>query len=242
MYGNSYSTGGDLGSGFFAAFFGFSIFFGIAYYVFFGIAGTILFKKAGYKNPWAAWVPIYQNYALLEIGGQRGGFALLPIAGLVLQVIPVLGQIASFLLSIVTLVATIYAYVGINKAFRKDTTTWTILAVLLPPVWLGILAWNKEPYQKENVNGPEFLPTVLPNLTRNTFIGSPANTYGSYSQQPQAPYQAPQGTQDQSGYNPNSQSPYGPNGGVTPPAAPPAPPAAPQNPYNPYNGNQPPQQ
>lgn len=42
-----------------------------------------IFKKAGIERPWAAWVPIYNNWKLFEIGGQQGFWAILAIIPIV---------------------------------------------------------------------------------------------------------------------------------------------------------------
>ena len=48
----------------------------IAVYVVSGIAYMKLFRKVGVE-PWAAWVPFFNTWRILELGGQQGWFALL---------------------------------------------------------------------------------------------------------------------------------------------------------------------
>jgi hypothetical protein len=57
----------------------FALIFSVAMYVVFALCLMRIFKKAGIEQPWAAWVPIYNNWKLLEVGGQQGFWAVLAL-------------------------------------------------------------------------------------------------------------------------------------------------------------------
>lgn len=85
-----------------------------------------IFKKAGIA-PWAAWVPFYNNWKLLEIGGQQGFWA-------VLAIIPV-----------VNIVAAIFMYIAMYNIGLKlgKEGVFVLLAIFVAPVWLIWLAVDK---------------------------------------------------------------------------------------------------
>lgn len=100
-------------------------------YVLNGIFLSKIFAKTGAEG-WPAWVPIYNSWRLLEIGGQAGWLSLLSL---------VPGG------SIVTLVFIIIAVNTINQGFGK-TTGWTVLYFFLPLVWGAYLAYGRtEPWR-----------------------------------------------------------------------------------------------
>ena len=91
-----------------------------------------IFKKAGVK-PWIAWVPFYNNWKLLELGGQQGFWA-------VLAIVP-----------FVNIVAAIFLYIAmfhVGKKFGKDGA-FVLLAIFLPFVWLIWLAVDKSKFNDE---------------------------------------------------------------------------------------------
>ena len=101
------------------------IFVAIAYIVSAILLGKI-FKKAGVPA-WIAWVPFYNNYKLLEIGGQPGYWAILAI-------IPG-----------VSIVTAIFMYISmyhIGLKFGKEDT-FVLWAIFLPLVWMIWLAVDK---------------------------------------------------------------------------------------------------
>lgn len=104
----------------------------IIFYVIYSIFLGMVFKKAGIEA-WKAWVPIYNNWVLLEMGGQKGWIALLTL-------IP--GG------SLVTAVFMYIAMYHIAIAFGKDAMLFIILAIFAPiiwVIWLGVdktAVWN----------------------------------------------------------------------------------------------------
>jgi hypothetical protein len=99
---------------------------GLIAYVFYGFAVMSIFRKAGLRG-WPAWVPIFNVWRLLQLGGQKGWWVLVGL-------IPVLG-------TIVYLVFLIIAGVKIQTGFGKPGVFY-LLALFLTPVWYGILAWD----------------------------------------------------------------------------------------------------
>lgn len=96
----------------------------IAYIVTALLLGRI-FKKAGVES-WKAWVPIYNNWTLLELGGQKGYWA-------VLAFIPII-NIASVIFMFI-------AMYHIGLGFGKESI-FVLLAILLPLVWYIWLAFD----------------------------------------------------------------------------------------------------
>ncbi|MBI3889665.1 hypothetical protein HY312_03800 [Candidatus Saccharibacteria bacterium] len=103
----------------------------ISYVVYSLLLGRI-FKKAGVEQ-WIAWVPFYNFWKTLELGGQQGFWA-------VLLVIP-----------FVNIVASIFLYIAMyNIGLKLQKEGWFVLfAIFLPIVWYAWLAldsskWNEK--------------------------------------------------------------------------------------------------
>lgn len=111
-----------------AVFLGFMTFFLVLALVSYVVTSWLfgrIFKKAGVEQ-WIAWVPIYNTWKLLEIGGQQGFWA-------VLSLIP-----------IVNIVAAVFVYIAmynIGKNLGKEGW-FVLLAIFLPLVWLIWLAFD----------------------------------------------------------------------------------------------------
>jgi len=118
------------------------IFVAIAYIVSAIFLGKI-FKKAGIPA-WIAWVPFYNNYKLLEIGGQPGYWAILAI-------IPG-----------VSIVTAIFMYISmyhIGLKFGKEAT-FVLWAIFLPLVWMIWLAVDKSTWNN-TLGAPSKAPEHL---------------------------------------------------------------------------------
>ena len=109
----------------------------IVTYVIVGLALMQIFKKAGVK-PWIAWVPFYNNWKMLEIGGQAGYWA-------VLTIVPVI--------SIVSAVFMYIAMYHIGKKLGKDDA-FIILGIFLPLVWYIWLAVDKSQWNDTASTAP----------------------------------------------------------------------------------------
>lgn len=84
-----------------------------------------IFKKAGVPQ-WAAWVPIYNGWKLLEIGGQQGFWAVLALIPFV---------------NIVSLIFMYIAMYHIGKKLGKEDW-FVVLAIFVPLVWMIWLAFD----------------------------------------------------------------------------------------------------
>lgn len=87
------------------------------------VCNWIVFKKAG-KEGWEAIVPIYNTIVLIEISG-------LPM-----------WYIALFFIPIANIYATVRVYLELTYRF-KQSPLFTVGLILLTPIFLGILAFDK---------------------------------------------------------------------------------------------------
>ena len=108
------------------------VFIAIAYVVYSFFLSRI-FKKAGVET-WKAWVPVYNSWILLELGDQKGFWA-------VLALIPV-----------VNIVSAVFMYIAMYHIGLKlgKEGAFVLLAIFLPIVWLIWLAvdnstWKNTP-------------------------------------------------------------------------------------------------
>ena len=96
-----------------------------------------LFKKAGVEA-WKAWIPIYQYWPLLEMGGQRGFWAIFLLIPLVNLVSGVFIYIAMY-------------HIGVTLGKEK----WFVLiGISTPLLWVGWLGLDgsKWPSKKKAVS------------------------------------------------------------------------------------------
>lgn len=117
----------------------FFIFF-VAIYVVMAICLMQIFKKAGVK-PWIAWVPFYNNWKMLEIGGQQGFWAVLTI------------------LPFVNIVSAVFMYIAmynIGLKLGKDGA-YVLLAIFLSPIWFILMAIDKSPWN-DSAGAPSLAP------------------------------------------------------------------------------------
>lgn len=125
-----------------------SFFVAVLVYVYQALTVMFIFKKAGLKA-WPAWVPIFNVWRLLQLGGQKGWWVLVGL-------IPIVG-------TIVYLVFLIIAGINIQTGLGKPGVFY-LLAIFLTPVWYGILAWDSSTWQ----------PKHTPVVPASGYEGSPA--------------------------------------------------------------------
>lgn len=113
-------------------FFGFMFMTFVITYVATSLALMAIFKKAGVPA-WIAWVPFYNNWKILELGGQQGFWA-------VLAIIP-----------IVNIVAAVFLYIAMYNIGLKleKGGAFVLLAIFLPIVWFIWLAVDKSVWNEE---------------------------------------------------------------------------------------------
>ena len=159
-YSYSYDYGYDMGS---AVSTGVEAVFGLVAFIWIiamavGIFGIIcnwkIFKKAG-KQGWEAIVPIYNIVVLLEITN-------LPMWYIPLFFIPIGNIIALFLI-----------YIELAKKFGQSAA-FGVGLVFLSPIFLGILAFNKN-YVYQGVGAASY---------GQPYNGQPMNNGQMYKQQP----------------------------------------------------------
>lgn len=91
-----------------------------------------VFQKAGVPQ-WAAWVPIYNNWKLLQLGNQQGFWAVLA------------------LIPFVNIISVIFLYIAMYHVGRKlGKEGWFVLiAIFLPIVWMIWLGFDDSRWPKE---------------------------------------------------------------------------------------------
>ncbi len=109
-----------------AAFIMLSLFAFIVFAVIYVVVALLLgkiFKKAG-QPAWIAWVPVYNTWKMLEIGGQQGFWAIL------------------MLVPVVNIVAAVFIYIAMYNIGLKlgKEGVFVLLAIFLSLVWLIWLA------------------------------------------------------------------------------------------------------
>jgi Family of unknown function (DUF5684) len=127
----------------FAAVFLFEFILIAIFYVVMAIALSTFFGKVGVER-WIAWVPFYSTWKWLEIGGQKGWFALLSL-------IPYGG-----------IVTAVFLYIGMYRtgiAFRKDAG-FLVLGIFLPFVWAFILGGSQSVYEPERIAAAGYPPPL----------------------------------------------------------------------------------
>lgn len=102
----------------------------VAVYVLNAFFLSRLFKKAGVEE-WKAWVPVYNNWTQLELGGQKGYWAVLAFVPLV---------------NFVSVVFMILAMYHIGLKFGKSEA-FVLLAVFFPLIWLVWLAMGSAQWE-----------------------------------------------------------------------------------------------
>ncbi len=115
------------------------IIFALAIYVYTAIAWQTIAMRQGYKHPWFAWIPFLNLVMILELGGFHWAWVFLIL-------IPVLGWIAIFVLSII----------AIWRIFEKEKYPgWFSLAPIIPKaggilflIALGFVAWKPKVKKK----------------------------------------------------------------------------------------------
>ena len=159
---DGYGTYGGNGSqlalffGIYLAIIGVAFLIGIAFYVLNGFAFMRLFRKTGVE-PWAAWVPVFNYWRLLELGGIQGWFSLLSL-------IPYGG--------IVSVVFVAIANYRTGLAFRKSGG-FVVLAILLPFVWAFVLFSDQEAYEPGRITAAGYPPPKVGFGAPQFFYSSP---------------------------------------------------------------------
>ena len=109
-------------------------------YVLTGVTLGMFFVKVGVPR-WTAWVPVFNYWKWLEVGGQPGALALLRLTP-------------------ASVVATVFLCLGMYRtdlAFRKDSV-WVLIGIFLPWLWCILLAQPNEKYEPELITAYGYGP------------------------------------------------------------------------------------
>jgi hypothetical protein len=115
----------------------FTFIFVIVFYILISIMLARIFRKAGVEG-WKAWVPVYNTWVTLEIGDQKGWWALL------------------LLIPIVNIIATVFLYIAMyNIGLHLNKEGYFILwAIFLPVVWYAWLAYDNSTWKTSKAAAP----------------------------------------------------------------------------------------
>lgn len=115
----------------------FSLFIVLISYVVHALLLGRIFKKADIEQ-WIAWVPFYNTWKTLELGGQQGFWS-------VLMIIP-----------FVNIVSAIFLYIAMyNIGLKLQKEGWfVLLAIFLPIVWLIWLAFDSSTWNEKGGAAP----------------------------------------------------------------------------------------
>lgn len=144
--------------------------FAAAFYVVMALALSSFFKKVGVES-WIAWVPIYNTWKWLEVGGQQGWLALIS------------------LIPYGSIVTSVFLYIGMyrtGRAFGKDGA-FLVLGIFLPFVWAFILGSKSSGEYRPEVFAASGWP---PPFAGYGSVPTAARPPGGY-QQPYQPYEPP---------------------------------------------------
>lgn len=174
--------------GIYAVVFGIAAIIGAVAWVLMSIGLAAVFRRTGIE-PWKAWVPYYNLYVWLQLGGQNGNWVWLSL-------IPYGSTVTS-----------IFLYIGMHrtgKAFGKSTG-FLVLGIFLPWVWAFSLGYGRDEYRPELIAAAGYGPPLV-----GYGSGMQQTAPGAYPQgghQP-APYSQTQYQQAPHQQAPYSQAPY----------------------------------
>lgn len=128
----------------------FTLIFFIVIYALHAFFLSRIFKKAGIEQ-WAAWVPVYNSWKLLEIGGQPGWWSILA------------------LIPFVNIAAAVFLYIAMyHVGLKLQKEGWfVLLAIFVPTVWMIWLAFDSS---KWNEAGEGVAATPAPVTPRPTSL------------------------------------------------------------------------
>jgi hypothetical protein len=113
-------------------------------YLWTGLAGARLFARTG-GEPWKAWVPFVNEAEIFARGGK-------PAYSLIYCFIPIV--------AIYGLVVRVMAVHRINERFGRGAAS-TVLGIVLPPVWMSVLAWGRGPLAESSARSNAVVEDVI---------------------------------------------------------------------------------
>ncbi len=128
----------------------------IAFIVFYIIGFVKLFKKAG-KPGWAAIVPFYNTYVLVEIAGLKWWWFLIAIAGTIFTVSDSNSGL-EVIINLASLAANFFIFYNLAKKFKQNPVTFGILGIFFAPIIVMIFGYSDKYVYDASVpvspNGP----------------------------------------------------------------------------------------
>lgn len=127
----------------------------VAFIIVYIIGLVKLFKKAG-KPGWAAIVPFYNTYVLVEIAGLNWWYFLIAISGSICTILGIKG------LSTITWLASaavnFFIFYNLGKKFKQNPTTYGVLGIFFSGIIAMIFGYSNSMVYDSTVtvspNGP----------------------------------------------------------------------------------------
>ena len=114
-----------------------------------------LFKKAG-KPGWAAIVPFYSTYVLVEIAGLNWWYFLIAISGAIFNILGIKGL--GTLTWLASGAVNFFIFYNLGKKFKQNPITYGILGIFFSGIIAAILGFSKNMQYDNSVvvspNGP----------------------------------------------------------------------------------------
>ncbi|UOU97984.1 DUF5684 domain-containing protein [Chryseobacterium daecheongense] len=107
--------------------------FYLVLFLFYGYCMYKIFQKAGREDAWAGFIPIYNTIVLLDIVKK-------PIWWIILFFIPLVNLYAAWVVND-----------RLAKGFNKETPLYTILLFFLGFIFLPVLAFGNDTYDKNRI-------------------------------------------------------------------------------------------
>lgn len=145
----------------------------IAAYIFTAIFLSKIFKKAAIPS-WIAWVPIYNTWKILEIGGQKGFWAPLLLVPIV---------------NYVSIVFLVIAQYNIGLKLGKSGA-FVVLGIFLPVVWYVWLAVDKSVWN-DSLGAPSLAVDHLNGAAPTAVSAQPAPAQAPQQPTPPTPPTTP---------------------------------------------------
>ena len=136
----------------------------IPFIVVYLVALAKLFKKGG-KPGWAAIVPFYNSYVLVEIAGLYWWYFLIAISGTIFEIVGL--KTLTPLATIASMAVNFFIFYNLAKKMHKDPIKYAVLAIFFAPIMAMILGFGKAEYDASvsvSPNGP------IGDNTKNTSV------------------------------------------------------------------------
>lgn len=114
-----------------------------------------LFQKAG-KPGWAAIIPFYNTYVLIEIAGLNWWYFLIAISGTIFSILGIDGLAGATWIA--SAAVSFFIFYNLGKKFKQNPVTYGILGAFFSGIIAAVLGFSKNMQYDSNVqvspNGP----------------------------------------------------------------------------------------